>query len=73
MKKELDELLCKRYPKIFRDRYSPMTVTAMCWGFDIGDGWFNIIECAVVCNGTSMVAAKIVPAHLDITVLSKGL
>ena len=44
MKKELDELLCKRYPKIFRDRHSPMTVTAMCWGFDIGDGWFNIID-----------------------------
>ena len=44
MKKELDELLCKRYPKIFRDRHAPMTQTAMCWGFDIGDGWFNIID-----------------------------
>lgn len=44
MKKELDELLCKRYPKIFRDRHGDMRTTAMCWGFDIGDGWFNIID-----------------------------
>jgi len=38
MKKELDELLCKRYP------HGDMRTTAMCWGFDIGDGWFNIIN-----------------------------
>lgn len=44
MKKELDELLCNRYPKIFRDRHGDMRITAMCWGFDIGDGWFNIID-----------------------------
>lgn len=44
MKKELDELLCQRYPKIFRDRHADMRTTAMCWGFDIGDGWFNIID-----------------------------
>ena len=44
MKKELDELLCKRYPKIFRDRHGDMRMTAMCWGFDCGNGWFNIID-----------------------------
>jgi hypothetical protein len=44
MKKELDEALCKKYPKIFRDRHAPMTQTAMCWGFDCGDGWYNIID-----------------------------
>lgn len=44
MKKELDELLCQRYPKIFRDRHADMRTTAMCWGFEIGDGWFNIID-----------------------------
>ncbi len=44
MKQELDELLCNRYPKIFRDRHADMRTTAMCWGFDIGDGWFNIIN-----------------------------
>lgn len=44
MKQELDEALCKKYPKIFRDRRAPMTQTAMCWGFDHGDGWYNIID-----------------------------
>jgi len=44
MKPELDKTLCERYPKIFADRYSDMTQTAMCWGFDCGDGWFNIID-----------------------------
>ena len=44
MKKELDELLCERYPKIFKDRYGNMQETCMCWGFDVGDGWFNIID-----------------------------
>lgn len=48
MKKELDELLCKKYPKIFRDRHAPMTVTCMCWGFECGDGWFNIIDALCV-------------------------
>jgi hypothetical protein len=52
MKKELDEQLTKQYPKIFRDRYAPMTQTAMCWGFDCGDGWYNIIHhlCANIQN-----------------------
>ena len=44
MRKELDELLCEKYPKIFRDRSAPMNQTCMCWGFDCGDGWFNIID-----------------------------
>lgn len=44
MKQELDELLCKKYPKIFKDRHADMTTTAMCWGFEHGSGWFNIID-----------------------------
>lgn len=44
MRQELDEQLCKTYPKLFRDRYAPMTETCMCWGFECGDGWFNIIN-----------------------------
>jgi hypothetical protein len=44
MEKKLDELLCKKYPKLFRDRNAPMTQTCMCWGFSHGDGWFNIIS-----------------------------
>ena len=44
MKKELDELLCQKYPLIFANRHLPMNETAMCWGFDCGDGWFNILD-----------------------------
>lgn len=44
MKKELDEALCAKYPKLFRDRNAPMTHTAMCWGFSCGDGWYDIID-----------------------------
>ena len=44
MKQELDQQLVEKYPKIFRDRNAPMTETAMCWGFDCGDGWYNIIN-----------------------------
>lgn len=44
MKQELDELLCQRYPKIFVDRHGDMKQTLMCWGFECGDGWFNIID-----------------------------
>lgn len=52
MKEELDKTLVKKYPKIFRDRYSPMTETAMCWGFEHGDGWYNIIDmmCSIIQN-----------------------
>jgi hypothetical protein len=48
MKQELDEYLCKVYPKIFANRYKDMTETAMCWGFDCDDGWFQILN--QLCN-----------------------
>ena len=48
MRKELDEKLCEKYPLIFKNRHADMTETAMCWGFECGDGWFNIID--VLCG-----------------------
>jgi hypothetical protein len=44
MNEQLDKQLCEKFPKIFRDRHAPMMVTAMCWGFSHGDGWYNIID-----------------------------
>lgn len=44
MRKELDNILVEKYPKIFADRYEDMTKTAMCWGFDCDDGWFWLID-----------------------------
>jgi len=44
MKQELDELLCKKYPKMMVNRLKPMMETCMCWGFECGDGWYNILN-----------------------------
>ena len=57
MKKEFDEALCAKYPKIFKYRHAPMTHTAMCWGFDCGDGWYNIVD-ALCSNIQSHVTNK---------------
>jgi len=44
MRKDLDSGLVAQYPKLFKERYMPMTKTCMCWGFDHNDGWYNIIK-----------------------------
>jgi hypothetical protein len=44
MRRELDEALCAKYPLIFKDRNADMRTTAMCWGFECGDGWYNLIN-----------------------------
>ena len=44
MDAQFDDLLCKRYPTIFRDRHESMQRTAMCWGFACGSGWFPLID-----------------------------
>lgn len=47
MKKELDDKLCKDFPRVFRQRNGDMMSTAMCWGFECGDGWFDLLyKCA---------------------------
>lgn len=55
MKKQYDEYLCSNYPKLYKDRHGDMTKTCMVWGFDTGDGWFNIL------NGLSMM----IQAHIN--------
>ena len=44
MNEKLDELLCQRYPKMMVNREKSMMETCMCWGFECGDGWFNILD-----------------------------
>jgi len=44
MKRELDELLCKKYPKMLINRNKSMQETCMCWGFECGDGWFDLLD-----------------------------
>jgi hypothetical protein len=44
MRQELDQLLCEKYPKMMINRNKDMKETAMCWGFECGDGWFTILD-----------------------------
>jgi len=44
MKQELDDALCNKYPLIFAQRNWDKTDTCMCWGFDCGDGWYDLID-----------------------------
>ena len=50
MRPELDQQLCEKYPLIFKQRRMGMRDTAMCWGFEHGDGWFHLIDtlCAML-------------------------
>jgi len=44
MKQSLDKQLVEKYPKIFKDRYTDMKDTAMCWGMECDDGWYWLID-----------------------------
>ncbi len=44
MREELDEQLCKKYPLIFKNRHGDMRETLMCFGFEHGDGWYQILD-----------------------------
>jgi hypothetical protein len=40
---EFDKMICKKFPDIFCERHSPMSMTCMCWGFSIGQGWHPLV------------------------------
>ena len=44
MSPDLDDTLCKKYPKIFKNRDGSIKETCMAWGFECGDGWYGIID-----------------------------
>lgn len=44
MNRHYDKYLVTKYEPLYRNRYGDMQTTAMCWGFECGDGWFNIIN-----------------------------
>ena len=44
MKQELQESLFKTYPKIFARRHMSKHHTAMCYGIQCPDGWYDIID-----------------------------
>lgn len=44
MSPELDVELCRICPKLYADRQGDMQSTLMCFGFEIGDGWFPLVR-----------------------------
>jgi hypothetical protein len=44
MKPELEKILREKYPKIFVDSSKSSGESAMAWGCECGDGWFDIID-----------------------------
>jgi hypothetical protein len=42
--KSFDRFMCEKYPIIFQDRNKPMSETCMCWGFDVGKGWQELLH-----------------------------
>jgi len=41
---KLDKKLVETYPMLYAQRNKPVNETAMCWGFECGDGWYGIIN-----------------------------
>ena len=44
MREELDKNLCSKYPELFKHRHADPQFTPRAWGFDCGDGWYNILN-----------------------------
>ena len=43
MKQELEQKLYNDFPKLFRQKDLPITESAMGWGIDTPDEWFDVI------------------------------
>lgn len=63
MSPELHKTLCEKFPLIFVDRNSAMSITAMCWGFDVEDGWYPLID--VLCAKACMAPLARLIDHVD--------
>ena len=43
-RKKFEERMTKEYPLLYSDMYGDPRETIMAFGFDIGPGWYSIIE-----------------------------
>jgi hypothetical protein len=57
MSPELDQKLCEEFPAIMSERRLGAMQTAMCWGFDHADGWYNLLHSAM----------RLVQSHIDVS------
>lgn len=61
MRKELDDLLCQRYPDIFRQRDDISPTSCMYRGFECADGWFDLIDQLCIQLTEKMATGEIPP------------
>lgn len=52
MNRHYDRYLVKKYEPLYAGRHHDPRTTNMCFGFEVGDGWFNIINTlsSLLCN-----------------------
>lgn len=43
MTPEHDKTLCRDFPLLYKDRHLDIRSTCMSWGFECGDGWFQLL------------------------------
>jgi hypothetical protein len=44
MNRRYDQYLVKKYSPLYEQRHSDIRHTAMCWGFEVCNGWFSLID-----------------------------
>jgi hypothetical protein len=44
MNQEHTEYLYSHFPNLYKNHSKSMQETCMCWGFECGDGWFELIK-----------------------------
>ena len=65
MREQLDDLMCTRWPELYRGRASDQT--NMHWGFAHGDGWFALVDSAsAVITGGAIGAGEPVPEAVQV-------
>jgi hypothetical protein len=66
---EYDKYMCEKYPIIFLERNWPMSKTCMCWGFDVGAGWYHLID--ELCDRLDAIRHKMGVATVALQVKEK--
>jgi len=49
MNPELEKKLIAKYPELYSEHDKPPTESLMCFGFECGDGWYDLIDCLSAC------------------------
>lgn len=67
MSPELDKKLCDKYPELFVNRHASETETAMCWGFEVEDGWYPLIDflCAKLMYPVTVLRSRIADGRYE--------